>query len=143
MTSYLGDESSDTKILSTTLCIFRSDYSPEIRLGLSITILEKKTFESFRLFNMLHSRKQSTIDYGDNEIVQTLSRRFRSSDEDKNFFYILRHDDETKKTNLNFYQIDNAYRIKDIGAKCLEGVTQVDWLGRFTFSSGSFVHFFL
>ena len=42
MTSYLGDESSDTKILSTALYIFRLDYSPEIRLGLSITVLEKK-----------------------------------------------------------------------------------------------------
>ena len=42
MTSYLGDESSDTKILITALCVFRSDYSPEIRLGLSITVLEKK-----------------------------------------------------------------------------------------------------
>ena len=76
---------------------------------------------------MMHSRKTSTIDYGDSEIVQTLSRRFR---EDKNFFYILRHDDETKKTNLNFYQIDDAYRIRDTGSKCLEGVTQVDWLGK-------------
>ena len=78
---------------------------------------------------MMHSRKPSTIDYGDSEIVQTLSRRCRGSDEDRNYFYILRHDDETKKTNLNFYQIDDAYRIRDIGSKCLEGVTQVDWLG--------------
>ena len=78
----------------------------------------------------MHSRKPSTIDYGDSEIVQTLSRRFRGSDEDRNYFYILRHDDETKKTNLNFYQIDDAYRIRDIGSKCLEGVTQVDWLGK-------------
>ena len=42
LTSYLGDESSDTKTLSTALHIFRLDHSPEIRLGLSITVLEKK-----------------------------------------------------------------------------------------------------
>ena len=40
-TSYLGDESSDTKILITAFHI-RLEYSPEIRSGLSITVLEKK-----------------------------------------------------------------------------------------------------
>ena len=42
MTSYLGDESSDTKILSTALYIFRLENGSEIRLGLSITVPEKK-----------------------------------------------------------------------------------------------------
>ena len=43
MTSYLGHESSDTKILSTALHIFCLDYGPKIRLGLSITAPEKKS----------------------------------------------------------------------------------------------------
>ena len=41
-TSYVGDESSDTKILSTALCVFDLDNVAKIRSRLSITVLEKK-----------------------------------------------------------------------------------------------------
>ena len=46
MTSYLGDESSDIKILTTALHIFRLDYFAKIRSGLCITVLEKQKKKS-------------------------------------------------------------------------------------------------